>query len=534
MENVFDNLWRFDDNLNIVPDAATQVPTRANGGISQDGLTYTVHLNPNAKFSNGDPVDAQTVLYSWSRAADLQGAFAANLSAVAGYGDAQKATGSPPAPSSAGATATFRANIDSQLAAGNGSLFLSGLTAPDGPAGHTVQIMLAFPCGWCLTAWTLEASPASLVDPNVIKSDPINWWRKPSDLVGSGPYKLSSYVPKQSIAFTQVHNWWGSPKPTLTKVDIEIHGRSAVATDVISFERGTFDLIGYGGANTSLPLATILAIKDSSAYGRDLHTQPIGRTQWVSFNIGYPATGGPFVGDAAPAKGLRLAFTLAVDKQRLATTVCHDLTCQAATGGVITKSLIGYGGDHTDPLAAFDPGKAKQLLREYDPNGTKTANLKYSYDPLGLNGSIAMYLQSQWQANLGVHVTLDPHPDSSEYLFDRLSGKFVLSQDTWQFDYDHPQDWYDNLWGYRATAVGGNTTGFDDPTYDSILKQADREPLGQALPLYNHLAKILQDDVVYLPLYYSVGTYLIQPYVKGAGSNTASDYHWNEIQILTH
>ena len=37
MQNVFDNLWRFDDNLNIVPDIASTVPTQANGGISADG-----------------------------------------------------------------------------------------------------------------------------------------------------------------------------------------------------------------------------------------------------------------------------------------------------------------------------------------------------------------------------------------------------------------------------------------------------------------------------------------------------------------
>ena len=74
MQNVFDNLWRFDDKLNIVPDIATAVPTQANGGISADGLTYTVHLNPAAKFSNGDPVTSKDVLYSWNRAAALHGA----------------------------------------------------------------------------------------------------------------------------------------------------------------------------------------------------------------------------------------------------------------------------------------------------------------------------------------------------------------------------------------------------------------------------------------------------------------------------
>ena len=37
MQNVFDNLWRFDDKLNIVPDISNAVPTQANGGISSNG-----------------------------------------------------------------------------------------------------------------------------------------------------------------------------------------------------------------------------------------------------------------------------------------------------------------------------------------------------------------------------------------------------------------------------------------------------------------------------------------------------------------
>jgi oligopeptide transport system substrate-binding protein len=229
-----------------------------------------------------------------------------------------------------------------------------------------------------------------------------------------------------------------------------------------------------------------------------------------------------------------MAFALAVDKQGLASTVCHNVQCQAATGGLITKGLIGYLGDNADPLAQFNPTKAKQLLQQFDPNGTLTANLKYSYNAGGLNDPVAAYLQNEWQQNLGVKVTLDPSSDASQFINNRLSGKYVMSRDGWQFDYNHPQDWFDNLWGYKAVAAGSNTSGFDDPTYDSILKQADAEPLSQALPMYNQLSKILADDVVYIPLYYSVGNFVIASYVKGAGSNTQSDYYWNQISILSH
>ena len=66
------------------------------------------------------------------------------------------------------------------------------------------------------------------------------------------------------------------------------------------------------------------------------------------------------------------------------------------------------------------------------------------------------------------------------------------------------------------------------------LRMADKLPLDQALPLYNQLATELQQQAVYIPLYYSVGTFLIHPYVQGAGSTTQADYYWNGISILSH
>jgi oligopeptide transport system substrate-binding protein len=530
-QNVFDNLWRFDDHLNIVPDISTTVPTQGNGGISSDGTTYTIHLNPAAKFSNGDAVTSKDVLYSFNRAVALHGAYSSILSAIEGYSDVQKAAGAPP---KSGTPTTFQGNIEKQLAAGNAAFMMTGLTAPD---PETVSIKLASGCGWCLTAWTLEGTVGAIVDEKVINGpgvDPVNWWQTPANLVGTGAYKLTAYTPKQSLTYSAVANWWGSPKPTVKTINIDIKDPSTAPTTVDAFFQKGYDIIGYGGNSANIPLANILAIQANSREKPDLLTQPKGRTTWASFNIGYPTTGGPFVGESAAAKGLRMAFTLAVDKQGLATTVCHNLICTAATGGLITTGLVGNGGPNSDPLAKFDAAQAKSLLHQYDPTGALTRSVTYSYNAGSLNESVAEYLQNAWQTNLGVHVTLNAVSDASIFINNRLSGKYMISRDGWQFDYNHPQDWYDNLWGVYATSAGANTSGFDDPQYDSILKQADAEPLTTALPLYNQLGKIIQTDVLYIPLYYSVGNFLIQPYVSGAGSNTAFDHYWNEIKILAH
>ncbi|MGA8015305.1 MAG: ABC transporter substrate-binding protein [Candidatus Dormiibacterota bacterium] len=530
-QNVFDNLWRFDDKLNIVPDLATTVPTTSNGGISSDGMTYTVHLNPAAKFNNGDAVTAQDVIYSWDRAAAYAGAYSGNLAAIQGFGAVQAA-----------AAKLSHTQIESMLTAGDTSLMMSGLSAPD---SETVQIKLGSSCGWCLAAWTLQDTTGAVVDPKVVAAAPDTWWNTPvggpgseTGMVGTGAYELTAYTPKQSMTFKLVPSWWGTAaglaKPTLTEIDIDIHDPSASEKDIAAWEQGSYDIFGYGGYSAQMTVADVKRIQATSSEKSELLSLAKGRTTWLSFNIGYPATGGPFVGESAAAQGLRMAFDLAINKQALAATACGGVLCSAATSGLISPGLVGNLGAGNDPLADFNPTKAKQLLKEYDPTGQLTANLKYSYNSGGINDPVATDLQEQWKTNLGINVTLDPNPDSSAFIKTRLAGGYVMSRDGWQFDYNSPQDWYDNLWGKTVLSEGANTSGFDVPQYDTILAQADQEPTTQALTLYNQLAKLLITDVAYIPLYYAVGNFLIHSYVKGAGSNTQADYYWDEISLLAH
>src|SRR5688500_16951227 len=49
---LFAGLFTYDADLNVVPNLATEMPTVDNGGISRDGLTYTVKLDKDAKWSD--------------------------------------------------------------------------------------------------------------------------------------------------------------------------------------------------------------------------------------------------------------------------------------------------------------------------------------------------------------------------------------------------------------------------------------------------------------------------------------------------
>jgi oligopeptide transport system substrate-binding protein len=515
-QNVFNGLLKFDKDLNLVPDIASAMPT-----ISADQLTYTFKLRPDVTFSNGDKVTAKDVVYSWNRAAAQQGPYSTNLSAIAGY---SKLSSSPPSV----------AQIEQLLAKNDPSVMMSGLSAPD---DTTVVVKMAQPAGWFLSAVSLQSSTGMVIDQKVVSKDPENWWTKPETAIGTGAYKVSARTPGQSIDFQSVPNWWGSPKPTVKNVHLDIV--KDTGTREAAYEQGKYDLNGFGGYS-NLNVDDILRIKNTSNLSKELVLHPKVRTTWVNFNMvanDVRQAKGPFVDTpgSTTGKDLRMAFTLAIDKQKLAQTVCQNLVCTPATGGLITKGLKGYLGDNTDPLAKFDAAKAKSLLKSADPDGSKTKGLTYFYDPENpLNKATAENLQDQWNTNLGVQVAIQAE-SHSQFIKDYLSGKFVMNRSGWQADYDHPQDWVDNLFGSVAHCPNSNcASGYTSPQYDKLQQDADSKQLSEALPIYKQLSELLIENVAYLPLYYSVGAFMIKPYVKGAGTNNFADFWWNEYQILQH
>ena len=88
MKQLYRGLYTYDDKLNVVPSIAKELPTNANGGISDDGLTYTINLRNDATWSDGKPVTAQDFVYAFQRLFDpkagAQGYYFSFYSAIKG------------------------------------------------------------------------------------------------------------------------------------------------------------------------------------------------------------------------------------------------------------------------------------------------------------------------------------------------------------------------------------------------------------------------------------------------------------------
>jgi peptide/nickel transport system substrate-binding protein len=61
---VFDSLWKIDPQGKFIPNLATEIPTVENGGISKDGLTWTIKLRPDVLWHDGEPFTANDVAFT--------------------------------------------------------------------------------------------------------------------------------------------------------------------------------------------------------------------------------------------------------------------------------------------------------------------------------------------------------------------------------------------------------------------------------------------------------------------------------------
>ncbi len=494
-ENLFDGLYRYDERMQEQPDIANGMPA-----ISSDGLTYTFHLRHDVRFWNGDRVTADDVIYSWNRTVARQAGPDYIFLPVVGYD----------AVANAGAVTNT-----TRLA----------LSAPD---PYTLVAHLSAPAGYWLAE--LALSGGLLVDQKAITAGGEEWWKIPKNLVGTGPFRLTNWTPGVELDFGAVSKWWGGSTGAIRRVELHVVDS---AGQWAGYAKGTYDLIGFGKPNLGFTdAAEVGALRADQSRRGQVQTWPFGTTVMVGFNL----QSGPFRGYQA-GRDLRRAFSQAIDRNKLAKAVCRDETvCAPATGGLISKGLTGYLGDGADPNARFDPVTARATVKRLDPDGSLLRGLVYYYrvpanDPAQ---EIAENLTAQWRSNLGVDVKT-VGLDTATYIHNLFANKLTLFRLGWEADYDHPQDWFDNL--LFSTGCGQPPCRgpvYDRPGYNALVLSADKKPLVDALPDYMRAGKMLLDDTAVAVLFYLVRAAVIKPYVQGHGANALWETRWTSLEILQH
>jgi len=147
--------------------------------ISEDGLRYTFHLDPEARWSNGDPLTAEAFLFAYERilTPTMGAPYAYMLYCIRGAEAYNK-----------GELTDF-AEV--------------GLSSPD---PHTLVIELEAPTPYLLslpTHYTWFPLHKQTVLAHGGMTDRISKWTKPGNFVGNGPFALESWRLNNSIHVTK-------------------------------------------------------------------------------------------------------------------------------------------------------------------------------------------------------------------------------------------------------------------------------------------------------------------------------------------
>jgi oligopeptide transport system substrate-binding protein len=447
---VYSGLVSFDPQLQLIPElAATWEVT--------DGITYTFHLRPDARFHNGRPVTAQDVIYSWERAADPK-------------------TGSDTVLTYLGDIVGVKAMHDGQAD------HISGLTAID---DHTLQVVIDAPKPYFLMKLTYPV--AFVLDRQNVESGP-DWFRSPN---GTGPYRLARWDSFKLMLYERNDDYYLQPA-SIPYVIVQMPASAPIRL----YESGDIDISGVS-------LSDVPRFQDPQ---EPLHNQLLSGvslcTGYIYFDVNQP----PF-----DDVKVRQAFTQAFDRQKYIDVVLHGISLPAE--GLFPPGLPGYNPNLKG--LPYDPAQARQLLAQSKYGGAdQLPPIVFTEGGTGSDiGPSTSALAQMWQQNLGVTITvenLDPNKAQDEL---HAGHHGQIFSGGWCADYPDPENFADVLF---HTGAEQNLGHYSNPQVDQLLEQARVEQdVNQRMQLYQQAEQLIVDDAAVLFTTHSLSFVLVKPYIKG-------------------
>jgi peptide/nickel transport system substrate-binding protein len=351
----------FQQVLSFQPGTSAVVPGAATCAVHAK-TTYVCTMHPGQQFSNGDPVTAQDVVFSFHRAIKLN---------------------DPSGPQS------LFGPMKSVTAQGNKVIFK--LKAPD-------------------ATWpeVLATAAASIVDPKVF---PATKLLADSKVVGSGPYELSSYTPNQLAEFTPNPHYGGPNKAANSKFIVKYE--QDASTLVSDAQQGAVDI-----AYRTLNPTQLDALKNSN--GISLEQGKGIEMRYLVFNESLQPGG-----TAAQKLAIRQAAAQVVNRSSIAANVYRGTVSPLYSGipqglaGASTAFSTAYGSGPNAAAAKTTLSKAgvktpvpitlwynvnhyndgdlaTELQRQLNGSGLFNVKLQTSewatYDPAALSDHYAVFL----------------------------------------------------------------------------------------------------------------------------------------------
>jgi peptide/nickel transport system substrate-binding protein len=431
------------DNGLLFPDLALELPTKENGGISADGLTYTMKLRKDVKWHDGSPFTSKDVVF------------------------------------------TYNTVLNKDLASPRYSETATRVAAISAPDDYTVvfklkQVNAAFLSGMLYIVPESILGKVAVAD---IKTHPFSIG-DPKATIGTGPWKLQEWVKDDHVTYAK-HTAYFRGEPALDQLVVKVIKDNTVVTQQL--KTGELDV----GTITAPEFEAMGKEKTLNTYHYDAYS-----VTYIGFQL--DETRSKLVLD----KRVRQAMAYAIDRDSLIKAIRFGLAT-VAVGTEPTPSWA-YAPDQIKLKYPYDPKKAEQLLDEAGwakgadgiraKDGQRMSFTLWVQAGATQNEQYATAIQKLWKT-VGIEAT--PKSEERATFVSRYADKHDFDVILAGFGLDPDPDQY-AFFATESYQGGFNRPKYSNPAVDKLLSAA-RTELDQTKrkQLYIDAQNILVEDLPY-------------------------------------
>src|SRR5262245_25050368 len=432
-----------------------------------DGLTYTFHLRPGIRWSDGTPVTAGDFRWSWLRVLE---------------------------PENAARYAGLLSPIRNADAYNHGEIRDPSAVGIEARDDSTLVVTLGEP-----TAYSLSLTPFYTYMPvprQAIARDGVRW-TMPGTIVSNGAFTLRDWRQNDRFEFAKNPLYWDAPNVRLARV--VAYSIDDLNTSTNLYKAGVIDWNPSG----YVPSQFIPYLRGY----RDFRHGSYQAVYFYSVNVTRPPLDNVWV---------RRALNLAIDRDAIARDL---LKGSRAPWGNMTPS--GYPGYEHPPELRYDPAKARECLaRGGYPGGKGFRKISILFNTSEDHRRIAEAVQAMWKDVLHIEVELSNQEWGS--FMQAITGlQYDVARRSWIGDYLDPNTFL-SCW---ITGDGNNRSGWSSRRYDRLIHEAAREVNAvRRFAILREAEALLLDQGPTLPVYHYSTNELVKPYVRGI-YQTALDTH---------
>jgi len=418
-----------------------------------DGKSVTFQLRPGLKFSDGTALNAEAVKENIDR------------------GQTQ-----------ANSTEASELSVISQVVVNSATSFTLDLTQVD----YQVPDLLAGKDG-------MMVSPAAFKDVTGIPTQP----------VGAGPFKLTSYVPDSHADLVRNPGYWDAS---------QIHVANFTVQDITEPEQ-ILAALQSGQVNVAYIAGNQVAAAEAAGFKVDVIPSEVVN------ELDIQTTTAPFNNPDVVE-----AINYAINRQAI-------LTVQASGYGAVSyqpfpKGFVGYSSQLAN-LYPYNPTKAKQLLAAA---GYKSG-LKITLTAPATDSSLAEQIQGQL-AQVGITATIGNISTDTEtqYLYLDKTIPFAVDGTAGRMS---PVEMLDVLYSQKGLMDVDGKAGTTPAAVSSALANALTVPLdssGYPAALQNAVVTSVQDDPIHIWLYTNPRILAYSPTVTGIPQDLVQQ-RWEGVRV---